>query len=95
LGPLRLSLLPWSSKLLVGLGHAGLIGNELGDSITKTGATFLFAHKAYQIYYLKTKFFSKNSLFCQIPSVSSEELALPRLARYKRSPLRCYDTAFY
>jgi len=41
-------------------------------------------------YSLKTKSFS-NSLFCQISSVSSEELALPRLARCKLSRFRCHS----
>jgi len=31
-----------------------------------------------------------NSLTCQIPSVSSDELALPRLIRCKLSQLRCH-----
>jgi len=34
--------------------------------------------------------FSHNSLSCQIPSVSSEELALPRLIRCELSRLRCH-----
>jgi len=37
---------------------------------------------------------SHNSLSCQILSVSSEELALPRLIRYELSRLHCTVTAF-
>jgi len=44
LGPLRLPLLPCTSKLSVGLSHAGLSGNELADLLAKIGAKLSFAH---------------------------------------------------
>jgi len=73
-------------------GHAGLSGNELADSLAKTGATLPVAHVPCSLaptiakirhtrYFLWRRNFSHNSLFCQIPSVSSEELAFPRLIR--------------
>jgi len=44
LGPLRLSLLPFSSKLPVGFGYAGLPDNELAGSLTETGAPLPFSY---------------------------------------------------
>jgi len=38
---------------------------------------------------------SHNSLSCQVPSVSSEELALPRLIRCELSQLRCHDHSIF
>jgi len=39
---------------------------------------------------LEDEIFSHNSRFCHISSVSSEELALPRLARCELSRLSCH-----
>jgi len=41
-------------------------------------------------YSLWRRTLSHNSLSCQIPSVSSEELVLPRLIRCELSQLRCH-----
>jgi len=82
-------------------GPAGLPGNELAYSIAKTGATLSFAHVPSPLASVIAKIRhtryatwrrnpSHNSLFCQIPSVSSEELAIPRLARCEPSRLRCH-----
>jgi len=70
-------------------------GDKLADSLTKTRATLPFVpvpsllapvidgkDKAYPITHYCTwkRNLSHNSLFCQIPLVSSEDLALPHLA---------------
>jgi len=55
------------------LGHAELPGNELADALAKTGATLPVAHDTCPLAP------AHNSLSCQIPSVSSEDLAFPHL----------------
>jgi len=79
-------------------GHAGRPGNKQADSLAKTGAILSVTHVPCPLALTITKIrhthyslwrqnLSHNSLFDQIPSVSSEELALPRLIRYKLSRL--------
>jgi len=81
-------------------GHAGLPGNERADSLAKNGAKLPVAHVPYPLapiiakirhtrYSLWRRILSYNSLSCQIPSVSSEELVLPHLIRCDLSRLRC------
>jgi len=67
--------------------HARLRGNNLADSLTKTGATFSsievpsllvpvivkLGHTCYSIW---RRNLAHKYIFCHIPSVSSEELAL-------------------
>jgi len=76
-------------------------GNELADSLAKTGVTFPFTHVPFPLaptiakirhthYYFWRRNLSHNSLSCQIPSVSSEELAHPRLIRCELSRLHCH-----
>jgi len=65
-------------------GHDGLLGNKLADSLAKTGQRsplpMLPAHWPRPLQRLGTlatlwsRNLSHNSLSCQIPSVSSEEL---------------------
>jgi len=73
-------------------GYAKLPGNELADSLAKTRATLPFTHVPRPLVPIIAKIrhtrysswrrnLSHNSLFCQILTVSSEEEALPRLAR--------------
>jgi len=81
-------------------GHAGLTGNELADSLAKTGQhsplPMFFAHWPWTLQRLDTlATLSGDEIFlsflsCQIPSVSLEELALPRLIHCKLSRLRCH-----
>jgi len=87
--------------------HAGLMSWQT-DLLAKTGATFPFAYILSPLAPIIAKIrhtrysfwrqnFSQNSLFCQIPSVSSEELALSRLIRCELFRLRCHGqsvTAF-
>jgi len=85
--------------------HAGLPGNERADSLTKTRPTLSFTHvpcllaptiakiRLTALLFVETKF-SHKSLSCQISSVSSEELALPRLIRCELSRLRCHGHSF-
>jgi len=80
--------------------HAGLPCNELVDSLAKTGATLPFTYvpsplalviaKIRYTRYSWRRNLSHNLLFCQIPSVSSEDRALPRLIRCVLSWLRCH-----
>jgi len=69
------------------------------DSLAKTRATLPFtrvpcppaiAKIRHTRYSLWRRTLSHNSLPCQIPSVSSEELAFPRLIRCELSRLRCH-----
>jgi len=80
---------------------AGFPGNERSDSLAKTGATLPVTHVPcplaptnlkirHTCYSLWRRNPSHNSLSYQIPSVSSEELALPRLIRCELSRLRCH-----
>jgi len=80
-------------------GHAGLRGNERADSLAKTGATLPFTHVSCPLtptiakirhtrYFLWRRNLSHNSYL--ISSVSSEELALPRLICSELSRLRCH-----
>jgi len=77
LGPLQ----PCSSKLPVVPCSRCLPGNELADSLAKTGATLLFAHLLSPLTPVNSKIrhtrytdwrqnLSHNSFFCQISSVS-------------------------
>jgi len=83
-------------------GHAKLPGNELADALAKTEATLSFAHVPSPLdpviakirhtrYTSWRRNLSSNSLFSEIPSVSSEELSLPRFARCEMSRLHCHD----
>jgi len=70
------------------LGHAGLSGNELIDLLAKTGLTSPFSYVSNPLAPVIPKIRHTryaNSLFCQIPSVSSKELVLPRLVRCELS----------
>jgi len=69
----------------VGLGHAGVTGNELADLLAKTRATLPFTHVPWQLasniakirhtrYSFWSRNLSHNSFSCQIPSVSSKDL---------------------
>jgi len=82
-------------------GQAGLPGNERADSLAKTGTTLPVTHVSSPLdptiakirhtrYSLWRGTVSHDSLSCQIPSVSSEELALLRLIRYELSRLRSH-----
>jgi len=73
--------------------HAGLPGKELADSLAKTRATLPFTHVPSPLASVIAKIrhtrysswrrnLSHNSLFCQIPSVSSEEPVLTSLHIY-------------
>jgi len=67
-------------------GHVGLPSNEpAGPVIAK------ISHIRYANW--RRKFF-RNYYFCQIPSVSSEELTLPRLAYCELSRHHCYSHIF-
>jgi len=80
-------LLPCSFKLPVDPGHAGLSGNSLADLLTKTRIALPFTHVPSQLAPVIAKIGAPvmlpgdkifhNYLFCQIPLVSLEELALP------------------
>jgi len=103
LGSFRLPLLLLSLSFPWVPGHAGLPGNEWADSIAKTGATLpvtqpcslppgsdyctKIRHTRYSFW---RRTLSHNSFSCQIPSVFSEELALPRLIHCELSRLRCH-----
>jgi len=87
-------------------GHAGLPGNEVADSLAKTGATLPFTHVSSPLASVIVKIrhtrysswrqnLSHNSLFCQISSVTSEELALPRFVRCELSRLRCHAHSLF
>jgi len=82
-------------------GHAGLPRNERADSLAKTRATLpvtkvpcplapTIAKIRHTRYSLWRQNLSHNSLSCQIPSVSSEEPALPCLIRCELSGLHCH-----
>jgi len=82
-------------------GHARLPGNELTDSLAKTGVTLRFTHVhsplapvIAKIRHICYSFWRLNlfhiSLFCQIPSVFLEELALSRLISCELSRFRCH-----
>jgi len=69
--------------------HAGHPENERADSLAKTGPTLLVTHVPCPLAPIIAKIrhtcsslwkrnLSHNSLSCQIPSISSEELDLPR-----------------
>jgi len=94
-----------SSRVALGFrwvpGHAGLPSDRRADSLAGTGAALPVARVpcppgsdycrnwARSLLFVETTL-SYNSLPCQIPSVSSEELALSRLIRCKLSRLRCH-----
>jgi len=80
-------------------GHAGLPGNERTYLLAKTGATLHFTHVPIPLasviakirhtcYAAWKRSLSHNPLFCQIPSVSSEDLAFTRCELSRR---RCHD----
>jgi len=68
---------------------------QLVDSLAKTGATLSLAPIIAKIrhprYSLWRRNLSHNSLPCQIPSVSSKELTLPRLIRCALSRICCHS----
>ena len=83
-------------------GHTDLCGNDIADSLAKAGSLLptdssfiaLGPHSActsvslYSSWRRSVKF-DKSLLPCQVPNVSSEELALPRNVRCALSRLRC------
>jgi len=85
-------------------GYAGLSGNEMANSFAKIGATLPFAQVPSPLVPVIAKIshtsFSwrrnlfQNSLSCQTPSVSSEELVLPRLAAVNCPNFAATVTAF-
>jgi len=100
LGLLLLPLLPCSSMFPVGSRSRWTYRNELADPLAKTEETLHFAHVSSTLapviakirhtrYITWRRNLSHKSLFCQIPSFSSEELVLPRLFRCELSWLRC------
>jgi len=83
-------------------GHAGLSGNELADSVAKIGTILPFTHVPcpldltiakirHTCYSFRRRNLSHYSLSCQIPSVSSEELALSHLIHCELFRLRCHS----
>jgi len=101
LGSFRLPLLPCNSKLPVGPRSCWIPGNELADSLVKTGATLPLVHVPCLLaptiakirhtrYSLWKRTLSHNSLSCQIPSVSSKKLALSCLIRCELSRFSCH-----
>jgi len=75
------------------LGHVGLTGNELAVLLVKNGATLSLKIR-HTRYFFWRRNFSHSSLSCQIPLVSSEELALPHLSHCELSQLCCHGHSF-
>jgi len=82
-------------------GHAEHPGNKLEATIAKNAAKIFITYapsplapcnckdEVHPLRYTWRRNLAHNSLFCKIPSVFSEKLALSLLASYKLSPFRC------
>jgi len=67
----------------------GILTNKWVPKFKSSSLAQVIAKISYQLIFWRRNL-SHNSLFCQIPSVSSKELALPRLVRCELSRLRCH-----
>ena len=82
-------------------GHSSLPGNEKADSLARTGASLpteqvpcalgpLTASLRHSLFSHWRRSIKNDYLHCQIPSISPEELVLPRSVRCALSRLRCH-----
>jgi len=91
-------------RIVIHYGFSGLPGNERADLLAKTGApTSRYpcslptgsTPTTAKIRNTRCSLWRRNlshiSLFCQISSVFSDELALSRFVRCELSRLRCHD----